>query len=57
MSEKGQGDDFVLGGDLVVFEGDGEARILTKKGFCNPCVNGVRNLEVLNNRIFFVMST
>ena len=57
MSKQGLGDDFVPGGDLVVFEGDGKARILTKKGFGNPCANGVRNVEVLNDRIFFATST
>jgi hypothetical protein len=30
---------------------------LTKKGFGNPCANGVRNAEVLNDRIFFATST
>ncbi len=57
MSKNGLGDDFVPGGDLVVFEGDSAARILTKKGFGNPCANGVRGVEVLNDRIFFVTST
>ena len=57
MSRQGLGDDFVPGGDLVVFEGGAEARILTKKGFGNPCANGVRNVEVLNDRIFFATST
>ncbi len=57
MSSKGRADDFVPGGDLVVFEGDGEARILTQKGFGNPCANGIRNVEVLNDRIFFATST
>jgi hypothetical protein len=57
MSRKGLGEDFVPGGDLVVFEGDGAARILTKTGFGNPCANGIRNAEVLNDRIFFATST
>jgi len=57
MSKQGMGDDFAPGGDLVVFEGDDEARILTKNGFGNPCANGVRNVEVLNDRIFFATST
>lgn len=57
MSGVGRADDFVPGGDLVVFEGDGEARILTQSGFGNPCANGIRNVEVLNDRIFFATST
>jgi hypothetical protein len=57
MSKKGRGEDFVPGGDLIVFEGDGEARVLTDRGFGNPCANGVRNAEVLNDRIFFATST
>ena len=57
MSTKGLGEDFVPGGDLIVFEGEGPARVLTKKGFGNPCANGVRNAEVLNDRIFFATST
>ena len=57
MSANGLADDFVPGGDLVVFEGDSEARVLTKTGFGNPCANGVRNVEVINDRIFFATST
>jgi hypothetical protein len=57
MSKKGLAEDFVPGGDLIVFEADGEARVLTKNGFGNPCANGVRNAEVLNDRIFFATST
>ncbi len=57
MVNKGMEDDFVPGGDLVVFEGNGPARILTKNGFGNPCANGVRNVEVVNDRIFFATST
>ena len=57
MSKKGLAEDFVPGGDLIVFEGDAEARVLTKNGFGNPCANGVRNAEVLNDRIFFATST
>ncbi len=57
MSKKGRAEDFVPGGDLIVFEDDGEARVLTQKGFGNPCANGVRNAEVLNDRIFFATST
>jgi hypothetical protein len=57
MSRKGLSEDFVPGGDLIVFEGDGEARVLTNRGFGNPCANGVRNAEVLNDRIFFATST
>ena len=57
MTKRGMADDFKPGGDLVVFEGDGAARILTKQGFGNPCANGVRNVEVLNDRIFFATST
>jgi hypothetical protein len=57
MSSKGLGQDFVPGGDLIVFEGEGEARALTNKGFGNPCSNGVRNAEVLGDRIFFATST
>ncbi len=57
MQKNGLSDDFVPGGDLVVFEGAGEARVLTKKGFGNPCANGVRNVEVVNDRIFFATST
>ena len=54
---KGLAKDFSPGGDLVVFEGEGEARILTNKGFGNPCANGVRNIEILSDRIFFATST
>jgi hypothetical protein len=57
MSKKGRAEDFVPGGDLIVFEDGGEARVLTQKGFGNPCANGVRNAEVLKNRIFFATST
>jgi hypothetical protein len=57
MKSRGLENDFMPGGDLVVFEGEGEARVLTKKGFGNPCANGVRNVEVLNDRIFFATST
>ncbi|MBE9540498.1 MAG: hypothetical protein IMF06_15555 [Proteobacteria bacterium] len=57
MQAKGMAADFVPGGDLVVFEGDGPARVLTSKGFGNSCANGVRNVEVLNDRIFFATST
>ena len=57
MQTRGMANDFVPGGDLVVFEGEGAARVLTKKGFGNPCANGVRNVEVLNDRIFFATST
>ena len=57
MESKGLDHDFIPGGDLVVFEGEGEARVLTKKGFGNPCANGVRNVEVVNDRIFFATST
>ena len=57
MSKKGLAKDFVPGGDLIVFEGDAEARVLTKNGFGNPCANGVRNAEVLNDRIFFATSS
>ena len=57
MANRGLPEDFAPGGDLVVFEGDGEARLLTGKGFGNPCANGVRNAEVLNDRIFFATST
>ena len=57
MRSKGRAEDFTPGGDLVVFEGDGPARFLTKKGFGNPCANGIRNVEVLNDRIFFATST
>ena len=57
MAAKGMANDFVPGGDLVVFEGEGKARVLTKNGFGNPCANGVRNVEVVNDRIFFATST
>ena len=57
LNNKGLGDEFVPGGDLVVFEGEEQARILTTKGFGNPCANGIRNVEVLNDRIFFATST
>jgi len=57
LNDKGLGDEFVPGGDLVVFEGEEEPRILTTKGFGNPCANGIRNVEVLNDRIFFATST
>ena len=57
MQAKGLANDFVPGGDLVVFEGEGKARVLTKNGFGNPCANGVRNVEVVNDRIFFATST
>lgn len=57
MKTKNMGDDFVPGGDLVVFEGEGAARVLTKNGFGNPCANGVRNVEVVSDRIFFATST
>ncbi|MEH6637250.1 MAG: hypothetical protein V7700_17145 [Halioglobus sp.] len=57
MEAKGLANDFVPGGDLVVFEGEGKARVLTKNGFGNPCANGVRNVEVVNDRIFFATST
>jgi hypothetical protein len=57
LSKKGRAEDFVPGGDLIVFEDDGEARVLTQKGFGNPCANGVRNAEVPNDRIFFATST
>ena len=57
MAAKGMSDDFVPGGDLVVFEGDGAARVLTSNGFGNPCANGVRNVEVIGERIFFATST
>ena len=50
-------DDFIPGGDLVVFEGESKARVLTKIGFGNPCANGVRNVEVVNDRIFFATSS
>jgi hypothetical protein len=57
MASRGMAEDFIPGGDLVVFEGEGAARVLTKNGFGNPCANGVRNVEVLNDRIFFATST
>jgi hypothetical protein len=57
MESRGIANDFIPGGDLVVFEGEGEARVLTKNGFGNPCANGVRNVEVVNGRIFFATST
>ena len=57
MSTAGLGKDFVPGGDLVVFESDGPARSLTKTGFGNPCANGVRNIEQLNDRVLFATST
>lgn len=57
MRARDMAEDFVPGGDLVVFEGDGPARVLTKRGFGNPCANGVRNVELLNGRIFFATST
>ncbi|MEH6549653.1 MAG: hypothetical protein V7711_09290 [Pseudomonadales bacterium] len=57
LTANGLASDFVPGGDLVVFEGDRPARILTKSGFGNPCANGVRNVETINGRIFFVTST
>ena len=57
MDRNGLTDDFIPGGDLVVFEGEKPARILTKAGFGNPCANGVRNVNVLNDRIYFATST
>ncbi|MEH6593338.1 MAG: hypothetical protein V7746_23920 [Halioglobus sp.] len=57
MHAKGTVDDFVPGGDLVVFEGNSPARVLTSNGFGNPCANGVRNVEVLNDRIYFATSS
>jgi hypothetical protein len=57
MQAKGMADDFVPGGDLVVFEGNRPARVLTSNGFGNPCANGVRNVEVLNDRIYFATSS
>ena len=57
MSTAGLGKDFVPGGDLVVFERGEPARSLTKTGFGNPCANGVRNIEQLNDRVLFATST
>jgi hypothetical protein len=57
MTRNGLTDDFIPGGDLVVFEGEEPARVLTKVGFGNPCANGVRNVNVLNDRIYFATST
>lgn len=57
MQAKGMQKEFGPGGDLVVFEGNGAARVLTNNGFGNPCANGVRNVEVLNNRIYFATSS
>lgn len=57
MHGKGMADDFVPGGDLVVFERNKPARVLTSDGFGNPCANGVRNVEVLNGRIYFATSS
>jgi hypothetical protein len=57
MQVKGMQKEFGPGGDLVVFEGNGAARVLTNNGFGNPCANGVRNVEVLNNRIYFATSS
>lgn len=57
MANHDLADEFIPGGDLVVFEGEGKARVLTKKGFGNPCANGVRNVEVLDGRIFFATSS
>lgn len=57
MEENGNGKDFIPGGDLVVFEGYGPPRILTSKGFGNPCSNGIRNAEVLKDRVFFATSS
>ena len=57
LDQNGMSDDFIPGGDLMVFEGDGPARSLTTVGFGNPCANGVRNANVLNDRIYFATST
>jgi hypothetical protein len=57
MHVNGMAGDFVPGGDLVVFEGNEPARVLTSNGFGNPCANGVRNVEVLNERIYFATSS
>lgn len=57
MKASGLAEEFIPGGDLVVFDGDGPARVLTSKGFGNPCANGIRGVEVLKGRIFFMTST
>lgn len=57
MQTNGIGRNFKPGGDIVVFEGDKKARILTNKGFSNPCGNGAHKIEVVNDRIIFTPST
>ncbi len=45
------------GGDLIFFDSDGKPATLTSNGFGNPCVNGIRNAEELNGRVYFATST
>nr|MDT0252219.1 hypothetical protein [Endozoicomonas sp.] len=57
MSNDGMLDEFVAGGDLIFFDRDGNPNSLTSNGFGNPCVNGIRNAEELNGRVYFATST
>lgn len=57
MNNNGLLDEFVPGGDLVFFDSKGKPETLTNNGFGNPCVNGIRNAEVVNERIYFATST
>ncbi|MEO9968991.1 MAG: hypothetical protein ABJG15_04020 [Hyphomonadaceae bacterium] len=57
MDKQNRSDGFVAGGDLIVFEDGGPPRALTMNGFGNPCANGVRNAELVGERVFFATSS